>query len=417
MKRRALFHMVMGVAVIFWAPMAMALCPAPESVISVSNVGAYYNEGKDLPVEVWAEITNISNVPRDINYAVLIHGNRIEPIEEGFSQTGILDPGKTFYYYYKGEKPDWMESNNDGFPYRVVVVAPQSNGFKANNPARGDGILEMPAQIGDSDVVTEIIRAQYLGDHMVEIKSTITNTSGGTLQPNWVISIMDTVIHEEQIDSFEPGGTRLFHEIIHLTEFMEPDFVDGFDQDFFKNWGPYPIRVVSGSMLFRSFGFFRPNDLCDHCKPEVCGDELDNDCNGIPDDNCSPPADTVSKDFCNELEWQETGHPGQFTISLATDYCSSLGGDGWRLPTKDELKSLVVCPNGPETPLEDGVRCDGWDSWPHPPYCSQDLTCFYSKYWTSTATEDGDYWMVDFYTGASTSDPEVTGNVRCVRLP
>ncbi len=412
MKRKTLFQIVMVVAVIFWTPMAMALCQAPESVASVSNVGAYYNEGENLPIEVWAEIKNISDVPRDIKYAVLIHGNRIEPTGEGFAQTGLLDPGQTFFYYHKWEKPEWMEGN-DGFPYRVVVVAPQSNGFKAINPARGDGILEMPINI-ESDVVTEISLAHYLGNYLVEIKATITNISDHTIQPGWSITFMGVSIHwEEHVDALAPGASHTFHEIIDLNDMVQPENPDGFVPNFFEDWGPHPIRVVSTSMGYRSYGFFRPNDLC-HCVAEICNDGLDNDCNGDPDDNCTPVEDTVSKDFCDELEWQDPGHNGQFTIALATDYCRAFG-DGWRLPTKDELKSIVACPEGPATPLEDGEGCNG--SWPHAPYCSQDLTCFYNKIWTSTATEDGDYWVVDFYTGASeTVDPvTTTENVRCVR--
>jgi|GEM_PF-3743383 len=413
MESKKLFLTVMIMAVLCWAPAAKALCPAPDSVASVTNVGAYYNEGAELPIEVWAEITNISDVPRDIKFAVHIHGHLVDPAEGGFSHTGFLDPGETFFYYYKGERPNWMDGN-DGFPYRVVITVPQSNGFKAKNPARGDGILKMPV-ISESDVVTEVNRAQYLGHYLVDIKSTIRNTTDNPIQPGWTISIMNVPIYQVEHVALGPHESKTYHETIDLNHFTKPEDPDGFDPGFFDDWGPYPIRVVSGSAGFRSYGFFRPNDLC-HCKPEVCGDGIDNDCNGYVDDNCDPVEDTVSKNFCHDLEWQKTGHNGQFTIYLATDYCASLG-DGWRLPAKDELKSIVACPDGPETPLDDGVRCNGWDSWPHPPYCSEEFNCMYSKYWTSTPAGDGTYWMVDFYTGASeTVDPKTTtGNVRCVR--
>lgn len=49
--------------------------------------------------------------------------------------------------------------------------------------------------------------------------------------------------------------------------------------------------------------------------------------------------------------------------STAYTSCSGLNGGSfggkttWRVPTKDELKSLVVCSNGPSTPVADNTTC------------------------------------------------------------
>lgn len=49
---------------------------------------------------------------------------------------------------------------------------------------------------------------------------------------------------------------------------------------------------------------------------------------------------------------------GLFTFEEANDYCENLNYGGysdWQLPTKEALKSLVVCTNGTPTPLRDYV--------------------------------------------------------------
>ena len=60
------------------------------------------------------------------------------------------------------------------------------------------------------------------------------------------------------------------------------------------------------------------------------------------------------------LEWQRCDDNQHYILEDATTYCQSLTlgqHSDWRLPTKDELKSLVVCSNGHPTPLQD----NDWD--------------------------------------------------------
>ena len=146
---------------------------------------------------------------------------------------------------------------------------------------------------------------------------------------------------------------------------------------------------------------------------EICENQVDDNCDGQVDENCI----TIETVTINGLEWQKTGHPGQFNHSQATAYCSSFAGSdlGWRLPTKDELKNLVVCTNGTDTPLADETTCGTGYRFPT---IDSEFSCFNSTYWTNTA-EAEIFWTVNFYTGQSDDifSPTSTGNVRCVRSP
>lgn len=46
------------------------------------------------------------------------------------------------------------------------------------------------------------------------------------------------------------------------------------------------------------------------------------------------------RDTYSSLVWKRTSEPGKFTLLEARDYAAK-AGDGWRLPTKEELKGLV----------------------------------------------------------------------------
>jgi len=77
------------------------------------------------------------------------------------------------------------------------------------------------------------------------------------------------------------------------------------------------------------------------------------------------------------------------------------GSNNWRMPTKDELKLLVYCSNGPSSPLEDDTLCN--DGFSEPTID----TIFFpnnrnSAYWPATASDSSDMaWSVMFYNGAS----------------
>jgi hypothetical protein len=81
------------------------------------------------------------------------------------------------------------------------------------------------------------------------------------------------------------------------------------------------------------------------------------------------------------------------------------------LPSKDELKELVVFTNGTSIPLADGTTCGSEYQFPT---IDPEFSCHDSRFWTDTA-EGSNVWSVSFYTGSA--DPVAsasTGNVRCV---
>lgn len=123
-------------------------------------------------------------------------------------------------------------------------------------------------------------------------------------------------------------------------------------------------------------------------------------------------------------EWQQKDDGNTYTFNGANTYCADLVLDGksdWYLPTKDELKSLVVCSNGTPTPLDDYTisqtgtySCgSGYKS----PTIDASFSSFSYIYWSSSAHTPGDAWYVNFQDGLARW-PTINGRsyyVRCVR--
>lgn len=154
------------------------------------------------------------------------------------------------------------------------------------------------------------------------------------------------------------------------------------------------------------------------------GKENLNMCTACKDDtSCDAPSytdngdGTVSSSCCG-LVWQqvvdEAGGSGSgvgqghYTFPDAEAYCAglTLAGGGWRIPTIEELYSLVLLGQTPAEPVIDRT------AFPNTPV-------FY--YWSSTITApdigSGDFvWYVNFYSGnTSATDTISLHNVRCVR--
>jgi len=133
-------------------------------------------------------------------------------------------------------------------------------------------------------------------------------------------------------------------------------------------------------------------------------------------------------------EWQRCDDGSTYNWDAANAYCANLSLDGhsdWRLPTKDELKSLVVCTNGTPTPLQDWYDPDT-GTYGHPYYCGDgnnapyesptidpSFQCESSYYWsasTSASNPDGGGWVVYFDDGIASWENEANRLfVRCVR--
>jgi hypothetical protein len=111
-----------------------------------------------------------------------------------------------------------------------------------------------------------------------------------------------------------------------------------------------------------------------------------------------PSETTVRSVKVGDLEWQADVPEREMTWAEAKAYAASLG-DGWRLPTRAELLTLV-----------DDTRCN--------PACSAFPDCPSEYFWTSTpwAGSSSYAWLVTFNDGtASANDVSSNYRARCVR--
>ncbi len=125
------------------------------------------------------------------------------------------------------------------------------------------------------------------------------------------------------------------------------------------------------------------------------------------------------------LEWQRCDNKWDYAYEAAKDYCEGLVLDGysdWRLPTKDELKSLVVCTNGTPTPLADDYgtpsHCGDGNSTPYrKPTIDSSFVGRATSYWSATEYDAINAWEVNFGSGWSHHNvpKPVQCAVRCVR--
>lgn len=90
------------------------------------------------------------------------------------------------------------------------------------------------------------------------------------------------------------------------------------------------------------------------------------------------------------------------------------GYNDWRMPTKDELKTLVYCSNGTKTPLPDFKDCGDW-LYQQPTINLQVFpNTLNTWYWSASSDANGDVWFVLFNEGYAGIDYE--GNDNRVRL-
>ena len=139
------------------------------------------------------------------------------------------------------------------------------------------------------------------------------------------------------------------------------------------------------------------------------------------------------------LEWQyQALSNGSYTWVAAKEYCNNLnllGHSDWRLPTIDELKSLVKCSNGKQTPLPnyeaDNTKndpsieiqrttcCNNYpkcDNFARPTIDEQFVSAS-TAYWSSSLDENVNAWGVNFYDGRAIKGYFLTipTHTRCVR--
>lgn len=125
------------------------------------------------------------------------------------------------------------------------------------------------------------------------------------------------------------------------------------------------------------------------------------------------------------LEWQRCDDGLMYDWDQATAYCQELvlqSKSDWRLPTKDELKSLVVCNNGITIPLQDYPNdpyyCGGttYDTSYARPTIDSVFQSSSKFYWSSSTYYDAYKWGVYFFSGYTDWEHDTYENhVRCVR--
>jgi len=177
-----------------------------------------------------------------------------------------------------------------------------------------------------------------------------------------------------------------------------------------------------------------PDQDCAACLPGWTGEDCQQVALGCNDLVCTDPGSVLS--------WQRHSTSTVFDYYWANDYCEKLvldGHDDWRLPTIDELRSLVRgCP-----PVERGGACrvdwnclslDCHDLNCTPEECLDwsgpgEAGCYWpaemtgdcdESHWSSSAREDDERRMWDLrfrdaYLSWSTRDSQQ--GVRCVRRP
>ena len=109
-----------------------------------------------------------------------------------------------------------------------------------------------------------------------------------------------------------------------------------------------------------------------------------------------------------------SGEPAKYEWD---DAMAKFGKGEWRLPTKDELKSLVYFSNGKPTPLPDLKWCsDDGKGFQNPTINQQAFpnTPERGWYWSSTVNDESIVWFVGFDVGYASWS--VRGGVLPVRL-
>lgn len=139
-------------------------------------------------------------------------------------------------------------------------------------------------------------------------------------------------------------------------------------------------------------------------------------------DNCPGP----DRIILNGLEWDRCGTFNDWPRpwEQAYDLCDNSTIDGhsdWRLPTKNELKSIVVCSNGKATPLADQDWCssNGVDrDFTTPTYDASKFPRIFNMLWSSESYGADKAWIVYFQTGMAYGyGKNYSAKIRCVRTP
>lgn len=125
-----------------------------------------------------------------------------------------------------------------------------------------------------------------------------------------------------------------------------------------------------------------------------------NDAGAALDSKFQDNSDGTVTDSSAKLTWQQEVPTDTFTWDDAVTHCTGLDlvGGGWRLPTLDELKTLVDAQFAP-------AKID--------PLFFPDTPA--AQFWTASPNGGSQHWYVDFQSGLPNARSGAMLNVRCVR--
>lgn len=114
------------------------------------------------------------------------------------------------------------------------------------------------------------------------------------------------------------------------------------------------------------------------------------------------------RDRQTTLLWQQRDNGSDVNLPEASEYCTELG-EGWRLPSADELRGIYVASAASTVP------CGSWTC-----QVSPGLGLTSRWFWTSELIDTSRAWLVDLYLGGRSSidmDYRVGNRALCVRSP
>ncbi len=350
--------------------------------------------------------------------SILLTGPKLPPGTTFYPATGII-----IIRYDRISSNDWIEivgTDKSGKPaFPITRVQGNVNGNSCT-------------VIWVDEKLTKFIYPKWTID--------ITYDSNG--KPNWTYIKTVTVSSKatcslEAPDTVDCSKSREFYEAaLNEAEALWTAFYHHWEQWQISISGPSGGTYPDGAQLMtitKSLGIIYdlfshdPAQLMPFIENKIEATEMlasyDIECNAEPcADRGLPGPEIVT---WKGHEWQRCDDGKQYHWEEAKTFCADLylgGYTDWHLPTKEELKSLVVCTNGTATPLADYPghpnSCpDGNNTSYERPTINAQFSCQTgSYYWSSNVYDEDEAWIVFFYYGNSGGHlRENSSFVRCVR--
>jgi hypothetical protein len=352
------------------------------------------NSNSTVQYSIGGEVLGI-NGPLKSGNELILHLN-------GGNDLPIFDNGKFIF----------DSDLNDGVTYAVTVFSQPNDPTHFCTVTNGAGTI---AGKNISNIIVSCISYYTVGGAVTGLTGSgliLQNNDGDDLN----ITADGTFVFTIELSSGDTYNVTVFQNPSNPNQICEPS----------NSTGQISGNNIS-NVLITCTDVYQDNldgtisDLANNLIWKKCsqGQNNDTDCTGtagtyyycnVNDDSCNGGLVTGVLDgngdsqvwtTCNDLNSNPAGGFASIT--------------NWRVPTKDELKSLIFCSNGTETPLEDDTDCGS--DFDIPAIKSIFPNTPAVRFWSSSASILGSWgaWDVDFWGGntktTSKSDPE---RVRCV---